>query len=91
MIGGTLHMTQSGRWAVCRSGKSPIEIASGEVFRVEVDGKMRTTRMEFEGGGRGYHSVDGTQKRNASRALASLTTPKRSAQRAACQPPDVLV
>ena len=67
MIGGTLYMTQSGRRAVCRSGKSPIEIASGEVFRVEVDGKMRTTRMEFEGGGCGYHSVDGYELRSGMR------------------------
>ena len=67
MIEGTLHMTQSGRWAVCRSGKSPVEIASGDAFRIEVDGKMRPTRMEFEGG-RGYHSVDGYALRSGMRA-----------------------
>jgi hypothetical protein len=50
MIEGTLNKMLSGRWAVCRSGKNPIEIMSGDVFRIEVDGKMRLTRMEFVDG-----------------------------------------
>jgi hypothetical protein len=43
---GILRMQPSGRWAVCRPGRDPVEITSGEVFRVEVVGEMRVTRME---------------------------------------------
>ena len=35
---GVLQMQPSGRWAVCRPGREPVEITSGELFRVEVDG-----------------------------------------------------
>ena len=48
MIRGTLHRMLSGRWAVCRSGTSPIDIQSGDTFWLEVSGKMRKTRMEFK-------------------------------------------
>ena len=71
MIEGILHMTQSGRWAVCRSGQSPIEISSGSVFSVEVDGKMRSTCMQYrhhQGGGGEYYSVDGYAPRDGMRA-----------------------
>jgi hypothetical protein len=71
MIEGTLNRMLSGSWAVCRSGKSPIEIKPGVVFRVEVNGKMCPTRMEFEDE-RGYYTVDGYQLRSGLRAaLAS--------------------
>jgi hypothetical protein len=40
-------MQPSGRWAVCRPGRKPVEINSGELFRVEVDGELKPTRMEF--------------------------------------------
>jgi hypothetical protein len=45
---GTLQMRPSGRWAVCRPGRDPVEITSGEVFRVEVKGMdgLQVTRME---------------------------------------------
>jgi hypothetical protein len=43
---GVLRLQSSGRWAVCRSGHDPVEILSGELFRVEVDGELRVTRME---------------------------------------------
>ena len=33
---GTLRMMASGRWAVYRPGRLPVEITSGELFRVEV-------------------------------------------------------
>jgi hypothetical protein len=33
---GTLCMMASGRWAVYRPGRLPVEITSGELFRVEV-------------------------------------------------------
>jgi hypothetical protein len=59
---GTLQLQPSGRWAVCRAGESPIEITSGELFRVEVAGELRLTRMEYRhlpGGDGAYYSVDG--------------------------------
>ena len=67
MIEGTLNKMLSGSWAVCRSGKNPIEIKPGDAFRIEVDGIMRRTRMEFEDE-RGYHSVDGYKLRGGLRA-----------------------
>ena len=54
--GGILRMMASGRWAVCRAGRGPVEITSGERFRIEFLGEMRLTRMEFR---RGYYTVDG--------------------------------
>jgi hypothetical protein len=44
---GILRLQRSGRWAVCRSGRKPVEINSGELFRVEVDGELKSTRMKF--------------------------------------------
>jgi hypothetical protein len=43
---GILSMQSSGRWAIRRPGRDPHEITSGEVFRIEVVGEMRVTRME---------------------------------------------
>jgi hypothetical protein len=72
--GGTLLMQPSGRWAVCGPGRDPVEIASGEVFMIEVPGaypEMQRTRMEFlqheEGGGE-YFSVDGYRLADGLRA-----------------------
>jgi hypothetical protein len=68
---GVLQMQPTGRWGVCRPGRAPVEISSGELFRVEVDGELKLTRMEFRhfmgplkgGEYRGrhgeYYSVDG--------------------------------
>jgi hypothetical protein len=56
---GILRMLPSGRWAVVRPGHQPVEITSGEVFRVEVDGKLRATRMEFMHHAEGDGSVAG--------------------------------
>jgi hypothetical protein len=57
---GTLHLQSSGRWAVMRPGREPVEITSGELFRVEVPGKegLQLTRMEF----RYWETVDGVVK-----------------------------
>jgi hypothetical protein len=60
---GVLRMQPSGRWAVCRLGRKSREIASGEPFRVEVNGvkELQLTRMEFRNlrrGGGEYFSVD---------------------------------
>jgi hypothetical protein len=64
---GVLRLQSSGRWAVCRPGHDPIEITSGELFRVEVEGVLRVTRMEHQWG-EGYYSVDGYPLRNGMRA-----------------------
>jgi hypothetical protein len=46
---GTLRLQPSGRWAVCRPGREPVEIPAGEVFLLEVPGhrQLQQTRMEF--------------------------------------------
>ena len=64
---GILRMLPSRRWAVCRPGREPVEITSGELFRVEVDGQLRTTRMEYAAG-IGYYAVDGYELRGGLRA-----------------------
>ena len=47
---GVLQIRPSGRWAICRQGRPPVEITSGELFRVEVAGELKVTRMEFAQG-----------------------------------------
>ena len=44
---GVLRLQPSGRWAICRPGDPPFEITSGDRFRIEVDGELKVTRMEF--------------------------------------------
>jgi hypothetical protein len=56
---GTLQMQPSGRWAVCRLGHDPVEITSGELYRIEVDGKLQVRRMDYAPGWRGYYAVGG--------------------------------
>jgi len=77
---GTLRLQPSGRWAVCLPGQKPVELMSGDVFRVEVKGELRTSRMEFrhfQGPMKGreyrvqpgeYYSVDGYWLRDGLRA-----------------------
>jgi hypothetical protein len=74
---GTLSMTSSGRWAVCRPWREPVEIKCGELFRVEVAGAsgLQLTRMGSsivpirQGSWRAvYYSVDGYPLRNGMRA-----------------------
>jgi hypothetical protein len=79
---GTLRMQPSGRWAVCRPGRTPVEINSGELFRVEVDGQLEPTCMEYRhfedpqgrrhtvqpGQPGEYYSVDGYELRDGLRA-----------------------
>ena len=62
---GTLRMMASGRWAVYRPGRLRVEITSGELFRVEVDGELKLTRMEYD---EGYYSIDGYPLRDGLRA-----------------------
>jgi hypothetical protein len=63
---GTLQMQPSGRWAIIRPAHAPYEITSGDVFHVEVGGKLRVTRMEWAQGR--YYSVDGHSLCNGLRA-----------------------
>ena len=78
MTEGTLMMRPSGRWAVFRSGHKPVEITSGDVFRVEVPGKegLQPTRMEFRqpfpGRPGEYYSVDGYHLENGLRAAIGV-------------------
>ena len=70
---GILRMQASGQWAVCRPGREPVEITSGDTFRVEVLGakELRLTRMEFrhcDRDGGEYFSIDGYQLRDGLRA-----------------------
>ena len=45
---GILQMQPSGRWAICRPDRRPVEITSGELFRIEDAGELKVTRMEFK-------------------------------------------
>jgi hypothetical protein len=66
----TLHLMASGRWALYRPGRAPVEIASGQLFHVEVAGLkgLQPTRMEYNHTDRQYYSVDGYPLREGSRA-----------------------
>jgi hypothetical protein len=64
---GILRIQPSGRWAVCRPGRDPVEITSGDVIRVEVDGELRPTRVVHVWG-EGYYSVDQYPLRDGLRA-----------------------
>ena len=78
---GILQMQPSGRWAVFRTGRAPVEITSGELFRIEVAGELKVTRMEFRhltgpmkgreyrgSVGGEYYSIDGYHLTNGLRA-----------------------
>jgi hypothetical protein len=66
---GTLRMQANQRWAIIRPGHAPYELTSGDVFRVEVDGQLKRTRMEWARGRSGrYYSVEGYPLRSGMRA-----------------------
>jgi hypothetical protein len=46
---GNLRMMEPGRWAAYRPGQLPVDITSGELFRVELAGatELQLTRMEY--------------------------------------------
>ena len=71
---GTLRMRSSGRWAIVRPGREPVEITSGELFRVEVLGEegLQLTRMEHLYA-EGYYSADGYELRDGMRAAIGET------------------
>jgi hypothetical protein len=52
---GILRIQPSGCWTVCRPGHNPVEIASGELFRLEVGGELTVTRMEYSTWEGGYY------------------------------------
>jgi hypothetical protein len=72
---GILRLQPSGRWAICRIGEVPFDL-----FRIEVDGELRPTRMKFRhftgplkrrelwGQAGEYYSTDGYHLRNGMRA-----------------------
>jgi len=77
---GTLQMTTSRRWAICRPGRLPVEITSGELFRIAVPGRtdLQPTRMEFRhlsSGGGEYYSVDGYELRSGMRFDVDRVSP----------------
>jgi hypothetical protein len=57
---GTLRMMASGRWAIYRPSRLPVEIMSGDLFRIEVAGakELKLTRMEYDQIDRQYYSID---------------------------------
>ena len=65
---GILRMMASGRWAVYRPRRVPVEITSGELFRVEVTGakELKLTRMEYDLIDRQYYSIDDYPLRDGS-------------------------
>lgn len=66
---GVLERTDSGRWSIHRPGLLPLEITSGDLFRVEVNGRLKPTRMEYRHGDvPGYYSIDGFELHNGMRA-----------------------
>lgn len=64
---GVLRMQPSHRWAVCRPGRDPVEITSGEPLRIWMGGRFALTHIEHALG-RGYYSVDGYQLVDGMRA-----------------------
>ena len=94
---GTLQMQPSGRWAVCRPDRRPVEITSGELFRIEDDGELKVTGMEFRhftGPMKGrelrgltgeYYSVDGYHlTKRAARLHSARAKPGRAMRPAIC-------
>jgi hypothetical protein len=73
---GILRMQPSGKWAVCRRGRAPVEIAAGAQFRIETPrGKgLKLTRMEFRNGPPvEYYTTGGYPLHNGLRAAIGET------------------
>jgi hypothetical protein len=68
---GTLRLQPSGSWAIAWPGREPVRIRAGESFKLEVDGQMRRTRMEYRDARwqeQGYYSADGYRLADGLRA-----------------------
>jgi hypothetical protein len=77
---GTLQLQPSGRWAILRLGREPFELTSGDVFRVEVDGKLQITRMGHLWS-EGYYSIEGYPLRDGLRAAIGVEAlPRKKAR-----------
>jgi Domain of unknown function (DUF5348) len=77
---GTLHLQASGRWAIIRPGREPFELTSGDVFRVEVGGKLQITRMGHLWS-EGYYSIEGYPLRDGMRAAIGVEAlPRKKAR-----------
>jgi Domain of unknown function (DUF5348) len=77
---GTLHLQASGRWAIMRPGRETFELTSGDVFRVEVDGKLQITRMGHLRS-EGYYSIEGYTLRDGMRAAIGVEAlPRKNAR-----------
>ena len=74
---GTLRMLPSGRWAVCRPEREPVEITSGELFRAAVAGELKLTCIEYRHGA-GYYANDGYPLTGAVRSQNSATRQARA-------------
>jgi hypothetical protein len=64
---GKLRLLLSGEWAIQLSGREPVRVLPGEVFIVEVAGKMKRTRLAQRADGK-YHSTTGLELRDGMRA-----------------------
>jgi hypothetical protein len=67
---GIFRKMTSGRWAIFRPGRSPVEIMSGDLFRIEVAGakELKLTHMEYDQIDRQYYSIDDYPLRDGLRA-----------------------
>ena len=68
---GILQIQPSGRWAVCRPGRAPVEITSGELKPTRMEFHHFTGPMkgrEYRGQPGKYYSVDGYHLRDGARA-----------------------
>jgi hypothetical protein len=77
---GVLRLQPSGRWAIIRPGREPFELTSGDVFRVEVDGKLEITRMGHLWS-ESYYSIEGYTLRDGMRAAIGVEAlPRKKAR-----------
>ena len=54
---GVPQLQSPGRLAVCRSGRVPVELTSGDLSASKPTCKLEVTRMEFAHDGRGVASI----------------------------------
>jgi hypothetical protein len=64
---GTLRQLPSGAWAIQVPGCKPVRILTGEVFMIEVAGRIKRTRLAKRADGK-YHSTTGAELREGMRA-----------------------